>query len=562
MVVGLGLAGCTLSPTQREATQVGAPSPRTAADRMRPCHREIVRESRPEPPPAVAYAISPDGLRTAAVHRWTAVVQVTRLTDGSSWRFSAIREPVACAFGLAGRVLVVANLLPAARTPLDDDNPNLAAEITLIEPEAAEPVFHIPLPDGSHSLRGLAISPDGRFAVVTHLVANYHVPTWSADRGGINRNAISLISLEERSRWLTLGLDDEYRGAANPWAVAFDPHGRRLYVTHAGTHELTLLEWPRLLDVAARTRGADEARPAAAPGRWREFGRRIALPVRGPRSICITERHVIVTGEFDRAVAAMDVANPDRPPRRLRLGRWPPDDLARLGEFYFHDASSGTGRWHSCASCHPDGRDDGLYWDLLNDGVGNPKNTKSLLLSPMTPPAMWRGVRGDASSAIRAGIEHMIEGPAGEDRVAAIEAYLRSLRPVPSPALDRTRPLSITAEDPDCHLGRDPAQPRGVLSEAARRGRELFRGKAGCIECHPPPWYTAMRPADPGLGSGIEYDIPTLIEVWRTAPYLHDGSAPTLREAIHDFNPLQRRGRTADLTDQELDDLVEYVQSL
>ena len=67
---------------------------------------------------------------------------------------------------------------------------------------------------------------------------------------------------------------------------------------------------------------------------------------------------------------------------------------------------------------------------------------------------------------------------------------------------------------------------------------------------------------DPGLGTGVLYDVPSLIEVWRTAPYLHSGDALTLREAITDFNWTQRRGRTADLREAELEDLLEYLSSL
>jgi hypothetical protein len=76
--------------------------------------------------------------------------------------------------------------------------------------------------------------------------------------------------------------------------------------------------------------------------------------------------------------------------------------LARKGEFYFHDAGICYQGWQSCASCHPgDARANGLNWDLLNDGIGNPKNTKSLLLTYQTPPAMWLGVRETAETADR-----------------------------------------------------------------------------------------------------------------------------------------------------------------
>ena len=82
---------------------------------------------------------------------------------------------------------------------------------------------------------------------------------------------------------------------------------------------------------------------------------------------------------------------------------------ARLGEMYFNDGTLCLQGWQSCASCHScDARVDGMNWDLQNDGIGNPKNVKSLLLSFETPPVMSMGVRADAATAIRAGIRYIL----------------------------------------------------------------------------------------------------------------------------------------------------------
>jgi cytochrome c peroxidase len=55
---------------------------------------------------------------------------------------------------------------------------------------------------------------------------------------------------------------------------------------------------------------------------------------------------------------------------------------------------------------------------------------------------------------------------------------------------------------------------------------------------------------------------PPLVKLWRTAPYLHDGSAVSLREVVTTCNRSDRHGRTSGLTPQEIDDLVEYLLSL
>lgn len=196
-----------------------------------------------------------------------------------------------------------------------------------------------------------------------------------------------------------------------------------------------------------------------------------------------------------------------------------------------------------CASCHPDGRVDGLNWDLLNDGIGNPKNTKSLLLSIETPPAMSLGVRETAGSAVRSGFRHILFSQQPEEVALAIEEYIRSLKPVPSPFLEK-----------------------GKLSRAARRGEEVFT-KAGCADCHPPALYTDLHAYDAGTAGprdrpGDQFDTPTLVELWRTAPYLHDGSAATVRDVLVTRNPHDQHGRASGLTTRQLEDLCAYLLSL
>jgi cytochrome c peroxidase len=63
-----------------------------------------------------------------------------------------------------------------------------------------------------------------------------------------------------------------------------------------------------------------------------------------------------------------------------------------------------------------------------------------------------------------------------------------------------------------------------------------------------------------GLADYVDaFDTPTLVEVWRTAPYLHDGRYATIRELIVAGKHGQGDGRATDLGQQEVDDLVEFL---
>ena len=245
-------------------------------------------------------------------------------------------------------------------------------------------------------------------------------------------------------------------------------------------------------------------------------------------------------------MAVVDLpASATAPVGAIALGPPPQLTQQRRGELLFHDATICYQHWQSCASCHPDGRADALNWDLMNDGVGNPKNTKSMLLAHQTPPAMAEGVRESAEEAVRSGITHILFADRPEEEAAAIDAYLKSLRPVPSP-----------------HL------VDGRLSPAAERGRKLFESeRVGCDRCHPAPLYTDLkiaqrRLAEPAASYADRFDTPTLVEVWRTAPYLHDGRYATLKDLLVEGKHGLRRGRSDELSEQEIDDLVEFVLSL
>ncbi len=206
----------------------------------------------------------------------------------------------------------------------------------------------------------------------------------------------------------------------------------------------------------------------------------------------------------------------------------------------FNDGRFCFQQWLSCATCHPDGRTGGLNWNLLNDGVGNPKNAKSMLLAHQTPRAMWLGVRENAEAGVRAGLRHIQFAVRPEEEALASDAYLKSLEPVPSPYLV------------DGHL--DPA---------AIRGGELFE-RTGCGRCHPAPLFTDLRMYDMGTtrgeDEGFAVDVPQLVEVWRTAPYFHDGRAATIKEVLTTFMP--GVSESAKLTESQIDDLVRYILSL
>lgn len=525
----------------------------------------VLREQRLGHTP-LAPLLSADGQTLYVACRFNHAVAFLDLKSGNVRKTPVLRQPVSLALAPDGSRLFVANHLPVVEQALDDENPDIAAEVSVLDAHTAKALASVRLPNGSQGLRGIALSPDGKWVAVTHILSHYAVPATRVDGGAMNMNALSLIDARSLEWVETVLLDDSTSGAANPWALAFTPDGQRLLVTHAGTHELSVIDFPALIArVKARPNGGTGLYAAADLNAMAGLRQRLPLGVNGPRALAVFDGMAYAPGYFSGTLAAVDLrrASPAPTATVVALDDMPAQPSAAWrGEAAFNDASGCFQTWQSCATCHPDGRDDALYWDLPNDGVNNTKNTKSLLMATLTPPAMWRGVRPGAMAAIQAGFRHIEFAEPQSNAAEQVEAYLRDMRAVPSPDLDARSlepPRTNSASCAKCHV---PGVPRGTLTDAARRGKALFEGRAGCAACHPHPTFTTGKQADPGLGTSVQYDIPSLVEVWRTAPYLHSGEAITLRAAVIDHNFLQRRGRTRELTEQEVEDLLAYVRSL
>jgi hypothetical protein len=182
----------------------------------------------------------------------------------------------------------------------------------------------------------------------------------------------------------------------------------------------------------------------------------------------------------------------------------------------------------ACASCHPEGLADGLTWRIGEFVFQTPILAGRLA---GTAPYKWDGHDPTLAASIDETIEQRLGGtgiPAADER--DLEAYLLSLPP--------------------------PRAPAG--GEAATRGKLAF-DKAGCATCHDGP-----RLTDRLLHGGLDteprrVDTPSLIGLSASAPYFHNGDAPTLRDAV--LNKIGM-GDASSLSPAEIDDLVAYLGTL
>jgi len=497
----------------------------------------------------VAPVISPDGKILYVCNRFNDNVTVIDLASRKeSATIDVQREPIAAAITQDGKLLFIANHLPAGAA----DGEYTAAVVSVLDTTTKKVIKTIEFPNGSTGLQDICLCPDGQHAYVTHILARYQLPTTQLERGWMNTNALSVIDVSKKQLLNTVLLDDVDLGAANPWGVACTDDGKYICVTHAGSHEVSVIDSTKLhnkLESVAKGEKVSDVSlsPDDVPNDLSFLAGlqcRLRLTGNGPRGLAIIGSKVYVAEYFTDSLGIVDIGS-ERFPRAqsIALGTKKPLTKIRKGEMLFHDASLCFQHWQSCASCHPGGaRTDALNWDLLNDGIGNPKNTKNLLLAHKTPPSMSMGARANAEAAVRAGIRHIQFVVRPEEDAVAIDEYLKSLEPVQSPYL-----------------------VNGKLSKAATQGHTIFN-KSGCASCHTPPLYTDLKKYNIGTGKGLDenqsFDTPTLIETWRTAPYLYDGRAKTIKEVLTKHNPGDKHGKTSAFTDEEINSLAEFILSL
>ena len=455
---------------------------------------------------------------------------------------AAGREPVAIT--LCGNDLYVANHLSSVAS--SDDV--VATTVTVIDTTKNSVKKTITLTDGATGARGITASAKGDYVFVTHLVARYTYPTTQLDRGWINSNAFSVIDTKTLDSYAIL-LDELETGAANPWDIAVSEDGNTLYVSLSGAQEVMTVNVSNLFKyIDSQVEGGKtELNGKQDVVNYINFldqlsgvknrQTRYALSGNGCRDIELVGDKLYVAQYFTGSVDVLDFSEKQVKMETITIGQQIEATSERMGEQIWYDARFCYQKWESCASCHPDARTDAINWDNINDGLGNPKQTKSMVFSHRTPPVMITGARADAETAVRKGMLFIQFNVLSEEMLCNIDAYLRSLMPVDSPYLERD----------------------GSLSEAAKRGKALFES-AGCATCHPAPLYTDLQfHTSPYLGvdgtwENRDFVTPTLVEVWRSYPWIYNGSVIDMKDIIRKF--------AKGLSDSEIADLAEFVLSI
>jgi mono/diheme cytochrome c family protein len=202
------------------------------------------------------------------------------------------------------------------------------------------------------------------------------------------------------------------------------------------------------------------------------------------------------------------------------------DSRRDTGHDLFHqDAGVGI----ACASCHPEGGDDGRVWNFVPLG---PRRSQPLRVGLAgSEPFHWDGDMDDFDMLAREVHEHRMGGPMQSDeRLVAFRDWLFALEPM---------------------AAADVADPALV-----ERGRDLFVASA-CTSCH---IGDAMTNNETVAVRGVSLQVPSLRGVALRPPYMHDGRATNLEDAVYDM--LEATASDVEVTDEDVDAIVAYLRTL
>ncbi|MCB9785833.1 MAG: c-type cytochrome [Deltaproteobacteria bacterium] len=334
-----------------------------------------------------------------------------------------------------------------------------------------------------------------------------------------------------------------------PRAVAFSPDGRFAYVLNGQSFTVGEIDLTPLLTMKAVEQHAVGGASDAG------FGGGEAVFIDVPEGALPPERAAAlpeaVATAFVRPVALRQdreaAYGVDPSPAAVRRGR-------RIFTYARNPGLSEAGQF-ACATCHPDGTEDGKVW-FIKDG---PRQTIALAGRLQdTAPFNWLGTKGELKHNMEQTIARMGGHGLDEAELADLEQFLlQGLRPPRNPNLvgDGLDPVQALGkqifEDPEvgcmsCHIGEASTDGElhdvGSTTEVERLLRQQANEQGADL---PPPGY---------------FNTPSLRGLWYTAPYLHNGKADTLYDVLE--QTAGTMGATSQLEDDEIDALVAYLLTL
>ncbi len=524
------------------------------------------------------------------------VIKVDPSSGAVTARIAVGGEPRHLAITGTGDRLLVSRYITApipgesTKTPVGTDAAGVAhgGELTVIDPAAAAVLSRITLgltggTDNAIRSRGVpnylgaaAIAPDNGSAWIPSKQDNVQRGEWrdtfaidfqSAVRAISSKVLLGALPVEDAAQ--RIDLDNSSIASA----AVFEPNGRYVFVALETSREISVIDAVDGRESRRVLAGFPGGLTTATAQNYAPQG--VAISADG-KQLAVNYTLGRVAGLFDLSVIEeMDFDPFPEPEMVTTVTREKLSAEVLRGKQLFHDAFDlrlARDRYMSCASCHNEGGDDGRVWDLTHFGEGL-RNTISLNgRSGASLPLHWSG-NFDEVQDFEGQIRDLAGGRGLLDDSLFAQPQYRD--PLGSPKAGLSSDLDALAAYVKSLSQQEPSPWRNAgrsLTASAVAGKAAFAAR-GCASCHSGeqfagdgsarhdvgtmgestrPW--AGDPTHPTVAALDGIDTPTLRDVWATAPYLHDGSAATVEEAI--------RRHTTVSEAAELTQLADYVRQI
>lgn len=411
-----------------------------------------------------------------------------------------------------------------------------------------------------------AINPDGRTAWVpgdkSNIFRGFALEMKNLSQDNTVRPLVSILDLAQTTEDPTLRIDLDDRDL--PSSVEFSPLGDMAFITVTGSNMIEVRDaYTRLNKTTLSQAGLTPRATVLGP-----MGR---LFVQGSlsRSVSVFDLSTVLDWSDIHSVKVTDIPV-------VAQEKLPPDVL--LGKQVFNNSSDGRMTkqgYLACITCHFDAGEDGRVYDFTSENEGF-RNTISLKGHRGSGQGnlLWSGAFDEVQD-FEQEIRHLFLGSGFIDDAELAQGT--RAQALGDPKLGLSKELDALAAYLATLDRVDPSpfrNPDGSMTADAVAGQAIF-GKLGCDFCHAGKDFTdsargllhdvgTIKPTS-GTRGGMPLlglDTPTLLGVWQTAPYLHDGSAATLRDVLTSQNTNDQHGFVSSLSAAELDQLVAYLQQI
>lgn len=280
------------------------------------------------------------------------------------------------------------------------------------------------------------------------------------------------------------------------------------------------------------------------------------------------------------------------PAQEFPLDNVPNADRIALGKLLFHSTELSRTRSVSCASCHEQAKafTDGLAVSRGVDGRTGTRNAPSLFNVGYSPHFLREGGVPTLEMQVLVPVQEHNEFDMNMldvvDRFVGDTAIQRMSRAAYDRDIDAYVITRAIASFERTLISGSSRVDNNNLTAAERRGMDLFNSqRVGCTGCHGGFLYTTHTIANNGIYASYTdpgrqrltfrpedlnvFAVPSLRNVARTAPYMHNGGIGTLREVLEIYNAggyahpnKDPRLHALGLTTMELDDLEAFLNAL